>query len=224
MRAAIFDLDGTLADTAADLVAAANAVAAAQGWPALDPQAERAVAGRGSRALLRRAMARAGMAEDLALVEALVPAFLDDYAGRIADRSRLYPGAVACLDSLAADGWRLGVCTNKPVGLARTLLTALGVADRFAAVLGADSLPVRKPDPRHLFETLARVGGRPERAVLIGDTATDRETARRAGVPCILMRHGYAEGPLAALAADAEADGLAEVPMLAGSLLARAAS
>ncbi len=218
MRAVIFDLDGTLADTAADLVAAANAVAAAQGWPPLDPVAERSVAGRGARALLRRAMEAAGVAADEPRVEALVPAFLEDYAGRIADQSRLYPGAVACLDALAGAGWRLGICTNKPVGLAGTLLRALGVADRFGAVLGADSLPVRKPDPRHLLETVARVGGDPRRTVLVGDTVTDRETARRAGAPCILMRHGYAEGPLAALAAEAEADALAEVPALAARL------
>jgi phosphoglycolate phosphatase len=218
MRSVIFDLDGTLADTAADLVAAANAVAAAQGWPPLDPVAERAVAGRGSRALLRRAMAAAGLAPDEARVEALAPAFLEDYAGRIADQSRLFPGAEACLDALEREGWRLGVCTNKPVALALALLRALGAAERFGAVLGADSLPVRKPDPRHLFETVARVGGDPRRTVLVGDTVTDRETARRASVPCILMRHGYAEEPLAALAAEAEADTLGQVPALAARL------
>jgi phosphoglycolate phosphatase len=219
MKAVIFDLDGTLADTAPDLIGAANAVAAAHGWPALDPVADRAVAGRGARALLNRAMLGAGIA-DPARVEALVPEFIRIYESRIADESRLFPGAVACLTALAAQGWRLGVCTNKPVRLAEILLGRLGVADRFAAVLGADSLPVRKPDPLHFTETARRIGADPARSVLVGDTVTDRLTARAAGVPCILCRFGYAVEPLSELAAEAEIDHLSETPAVAARLAA----
>lgn len=219
IRAAIFDLDGTLADTAADLVGAANAVAAEHGWPALDPDGDRATAGQGSRALLRLVMARAGLA-DPDRVERLVPRFLDVYADRIDAESRLFPGASACLDALATDGWTLGLCTNKPEALARLLMERLGIADRFAAILGADTLPVRKPDPLHLVETVRRAGGVLTQAVLIGDTETDRRTAAAAGTPCILTRFGYAAVPPETLLPDALVDDLAEVPLIAAELLA----
>lgn len=219
MKAVIFDLDGTLADTAPDLIGAVNAVAAAHGWPPLDPVADRAVAGRGGRALLTRVMLGAGLT-DAARVEALVPEFIRLYEARIADESRLFPGALDCLTQLAADGWALGVCTNKPVRLAEILLDRLGVADRFAAVLGADSLPVRKPDPLHFTETVRRIGADPARALLVGDTITDRLTARAAGVPCILCRFGYAVEPLSELAAEAEIDCLSETPATAARLAA----
>jgi len=222
MKAVIFDLDGTLADTAPDLIGALNAIAAREGWPALDPVADRITAGAGGRALLRRGMAGAGLAADETRVDALFEPFLDAYAARIADESRLFPGALACLDALVAGGWRLGVCTNKPEGLARTLLDALGVAGRFGAVLGADTLPVRKPDPRPLLETIARLGAAPARAVLVGDTVTDVETARRAALPCILCRFGYAAQPHHELAAAALIDALNEVPACATRLVARA--
>lgn len=220
MRSAIFDLDGTLAETAPDLIGAANVIAAEQGWATLDPVADRAIAGRGGRAMLRAARSRAMGRDEAEAVETAIPRFLEVYAGRIARESTLYPGAVACLDAFEAAGWRLGVCTNKPVGLAEALLAALGVADRFGAVLGADSLPVRKPDPEHLFETIRRVGGAPDRAVLIGDTITDRETARRAGAPCILVTFGYVAEPMQALAPEAVIDALAEAPEVAARLLA----
>lgn len=222
IRAAIFDLDGTLADTAADLVAAANAVAAEEGWPALDPVGDRTTAGRGSRALLRLAMARAGC-DDADRVERLVPRFLELYEDRIDAESRLFPGALACLDALQADGWRLGLCTNKPEGLARLLLDRLGIAARFAAILGADTLPVRKPDPLHLIETVRRAGGVITQAVLIGDTDTDRRTASAAGTPCILTRFGYATVPPETLAPEALIDDLSEVPAVAAALLANRA-
>jgi phosphoglycolate phosphatase len=219
MFTAVFDLDGTLADTAADLIGAVNAVADAEGWPRLDPVAERTVAGQGGRALIRRAMAGAGLTPDEARVERLLPGFLAAYEARIAEETRLFPGALDCLDAFDALGWRVGLCTNKPEGLARTLVAALGVADRFGALLGADTLPVRKPDPLHFTETARRAGGDPARAVLIGDTVTDRETARRAGAPCILMRFGYATEPLETLAPEAIAGRLSETPGLARALL-----
>jgi phosphoglycolate phosphatase len=220
MKTAVFDLDGTLADTAADLILAANDTAAAFGWAALDPALDRALAGRGGRALLSETRARAGLAPDPAAVESAVPPFLASYEAVIARETRLFPNALACLDALAAEGWRLGVCTNKPERLARILLDALGVGERFGALIGADTLPVRKPDPLALTETVRRLGGAPSLTVLVGDTVTDRETARRAGAPCILCRFGYAIEPLDRLAAEGEIDDLAEVPALAARLIA----
>jgi phosphoglycolate phosphatase len=221
MIAVVFDLDGTLAETAPDLVGALNTVAREQGWPGLDAVRHRHVAGRGGRALLREAMAVAGLAPDEARVDDLLPAFLEVYEQRIAAQTRLYPGAVACLDALEASGWRVGICTNKPERLARLLLEALGIGDRFGALLGADTLPVRKPDPRHFTETVARLGGAPGGALLVGDTVTDRETARAAGVPCVLTRFGYAVEPPEMLAPEAWIDSLDQVPALVPQLLGR---
>ncbi len=224
MKTVIFDLDGTLADTAADLVGALNEIGAARGWPALDPVGDRIVAGQGGRALLRRGMSGAGLAMDEAQVDALFPEYLAVYERQLSARSSLFPGAVECLDALAAEGWGLGICTNKPERLARGLLDALGVAGRFGAILGADTLAVRKPDPLHLLETVARLGGDPARTLLVGDTVTDRETARRAGAPCILCRFGYAAEPLADLAPDAVIDDLREIVALAPALVAARAA
>ena len=204
MRAAIFDLDGTLADTSADLIAAANHALAEAGFGGpLEPEADRALAFAGGRAMLREGLLRATGGTDAALVEAAYPRLLGHYGEHIDVHTRIYDGVPAALDRLAAAGWALGVCTNKPADLAERLLTRLGLRTRFAAMLGADSLPVRKPDPEHLLETIARAGGVRERAVLIGDTVTDRETARAAGVPCVLVRFGPDGAGVAALAPEA---------------------
>lgn len=224
MRTAIFDLDGTLVDTAVDLVAAMNALAAEEGLAPLDPLAHRAVAGAGGRALIRAAMARTGLPPDEDRVGALWPRYLAHYNDHVTGRSTLFPGALACLDALAAEGWRLGLCTNKPEGLARQVLDHFDLTRRFGAILGADTLPVKKPDPRHLTETIARCGGAASSAVLIGDTITDRATATAAGVPCILTRFGYAVEPPETLAPDAWVNDLAEVPPIAARLLGLAAA
>lgn len=214
MRVAVFDLDGTLADTSADLIAAANAALAEAGVAtALDPRADRAIAFAGGRAMLRAGLARAGGA-DPDLVNRAYPRLLHHYGEEIDRHTRAYDGVEAALDAIAGAGWRLAVCTNKPVRLAEVLLTRLGMRDRFAAVLGADSLPVRKPDPRHVWETIDRSGGARGRAVLVGDTATDRDAARAAGVPCVLVGFGP-EGPaVAALDPEAVLDRYADLPPL----------
>ncbi len=206
MRGAIFDLDGTLADTADDLLASANAILAPAGLPLLDPVAERRFAGRGGRAMIRRSLEIAGRAMDapdeIELTNRLYPALLAAYEPRIADKTYLYEGVLSCLDQLAGDGWRLGVCTNKPENLALMLLERLGVKQRFGAILGADTLPVRKPDPEHVLETVRRIGAAPERSIMIGDTRTDLDAARNAGLPCVLVSFGYAAEPLSELAPD----------------------
>lgn len=189
VRTAVFDLDGTLADTSGDLLAAANACF---DTPMLRPETDRATAFLGGRAMLRLGLTRQRGEADEAVVNALYPQLLAAYEAGIDRETRLYPGVEAALDSLAGAGWHLAVCTNKPIGLAEILLTRLGLRARFRAVLGADSLPVRKPDPLHYTETVARAGGLLERSALIGDTETDRKTAEAAGVPCILV--GFAPG------------------------------
>jgi phosphoglycolate phosphatase len=207
MRGAIFDLDGTLADTAEDLLNAANAALAPRGLPLLTIAEDKPFAGRGGRAMIRRSIARAGRnpddADEIRLTDALYPELLEAYGAGLARHTRLYDGVEGCLDLLESAGWRLGVCTNKPERLALDLLGQLGVLDRFGAVLGADTLPVRKPDPEHFFETARRIGAHPTRSVMLGDTSTDRETARAAGVPCILVTFGFAAEPLADLAPEA---------------------
>ena len=195
-RGAIFDLDGTLADTSADLIRGANAALARMGGAMLDPSRDQGVAGRGGRAMLRLGMERAGGAWSEAEIDAAYPKFLVDYEAVIAEETRLFEGVTECLADLAGAGWALGVCTNKPERLARMLLAELGVADTFQAILGADTLPVRKPDPLHVWETIDRIGAARDASVLVGDTITDREAARNAGAPCVLVDFGLsAEDP-----------------------------
>ncbi|HUF86465.1 MAG TPA: HAD hydrolase-like protein [Thermohalobaculum sp.] len=226
-RGAIFDLDGTLADTAADLMAAANAMLGPRGLPLLEPARDRVYAGRGGRSMIRRSLSLLPEAlpepEVAALADALYPGLLRCYEARLAEETRLYDGVVPCLELLAADGWRLGVCTNKPVGLALALLERLGVRERFAAVLGAGSLPVIKPDPEHLRETVRRAGAALGRSVMLGDTRADLLAARGAGMPCVLMRFGFAAEPLDELAPDAVIDHYDEVAPLLERLCPRPA-
>ena len=163
-------------------------------------------------------MLRAGLevdgGSDEAEVARLYPRLLELYGRDLAVHTRLFDGAEAALGTLEARGWTLAVCTNKPEGLAALLLDALGIGGRFAAMLGADTLAWRKPDPRHVLETVARAGGSPERAVLVGDTVTDREAARAAGLPCVLVGFGPDRDVVAALAPEAllpHFDGLADL-------------
>lgn len=211
-RSAIFDLDGTLAHTAPDLVGAANDLMNEQGLPPIDVAIAEKTAGFGAKALIRAAFDNAKETYDEARVDALFHPFLDRYAERIADESHLYDGAEAVLDQLAGDGWLLGICTNKPEELAVELMNRLGSLGRFGALLGADTLPVRKPDPAHLFETISRIGGHPAAAVMIGDTDTDLKTARNAEIPCILTSFGYSHIPVARLKPDAIVDRFEQIP------------
>ena len=216
MRGAIFDLDGTLADTSADLLGAANAVLAPRGYPILTLERDKRFAGRGGKSMIRRSLSllesRPSEREVDAIADALYPGLLVAYEARLADETHLFEGTLECLDALAGTGWRLGVCTNKPERLALLLLEALGVLGRFGAVLGADTLPVRKPDPVHLTETARRMGARPDFCVMLGDTRTDLDTARAARVPCVLTSFGFAAEPLHELAADAVVDHFSEIP------------
>lgn len=214
-RGALFDLDGTLADTAADLIAAANRALEGAGLSGrLDPGGDAGVSGRGGRAMLRLGLERSGRAAGETAVEALYAPFLEHYEAGIAETSRLFPGAEAALEALSGAGWRLAVCTNKPERLARLLLGELGVLERFAAVIGADTLPVRKPDPRPVWAAIERAGAARELSLLVGDTVTDREAARAAGIPCVLMDFGLSADDLASLGAEAVTGDYAALPGL----------
>ncbi|MCG2841492.1 phosphoglycolate phosphatase [Sandaracinobacter sp. RS1-74] len=195
----IFDLDGTLVDTADDLTASLNHALRTLGRPVIDPDGVRAMVGHGARKLLERGLAATGeMTPEL--VEAGVRPFLEHYGANIAVHSRPFDAVEGVLDELEGRGLKLAICTNKPVALAESLVAELGWGGRFRALLGADSRPWRKPDPRHLRETLAEAGG--ERAVFVGDSKTDADTALAAGVPLVLVSFGYSTEPVESLGAD----------------------
>jgi phosphoglycolate phosphatase len=224
MRTVVFDLDGTLADTSADLIAAANAgLAGLGGEGALDPAADAATAFRGGRAMLRLGLGRlspgAPEAEVEATIDRLYPALLDHYRDRIDVETRLYPGAMEAVEALKAAGFAVAICTNKPTDLAELLLARLGVRDAFAGLVGAGCLPVRKPDPAPFHEAVARAGGARGRALLVGDTVTDRDTARAAGAPVVLVTFGPEGDAVAELAPDALLPAYGDLPGLAARLL-----
>ncbi len=212
----LFDLDGTLVDSVPDLAAALNRLMAARGLAGFSHAETARMVGDGARVLVERGFAARGATPD----EAAQAAFLEDYSAHAAVETRLYPGIAALLEELAADGWRLAVCTNKPEAPARSLLAALGIAERFAAIGGGDSFPVRKPDPRHLLATLAAAGGVAQRAVMAGDHANDVAAARGAGVPCIFAAWGYG-GAAMGEGAQAVASDVGEVAAIARRLCGR---
>ena len=210
----IFDLDGTLADTSKDLLNAANAVFEANGHgrPLEHPQ-DTATALRGGRAMLTLgASRREGLGEPF--IDAGYKPLLDFYADNLHQNTFLYDGVVPCLEKLIADGHILGVCTNKPAWLAEPLLKALSIWDYFGSMLGSDSLDVRKPDPEHLFETIRRAGGDLKRAVLVGDTETDRNTSKAANLPSILVGFGPLGGDIRSLEPEAILDHYDDLPRL----------
>jgi phosphoglycolate phosphatase len=186
------------------LLAAANACFRDMGaGDVLRAETDTGVALRGGRAMLRLGMERLGRAEDEAVIDRYYPVLLEAYAQAIDVHTVLYPGAMAAVERLSGDGYRVAICTNKPEGLARLLLERLGVLGAFQALTGADTLAVRKPDPEHLRETVRRAGGDPARALMVGDTVTDHDTARAAGVPSVLVGFGPGGAAVAALAPEA---------------------
>ena len=203
MKCVIFDLDGTLADTSGDLIAAANACFQARGLgDLLDPVADQLTAFHGGRAMLRLGFSRVGE-EDAAEIVADYPKLLDHYREAIDVHTRLYPGTVEALDALREAGYTLGICTNKPEALAELLVSKLGIRDRFASLVGADTLPVRKPDPVPLVAAIERAGGDLAETVLIGDTETDVKTGDAIGVPVVLVSFGPEGTAIARLTPDA---------------------
>ncbi len=220
MRTIVFDLDGTLADTSADLLAAANACFRGLGHGNLLDSTDALTAFHGGRAMLRLGFSRVG-AYNEAQVDAQYPVLLDAYAGAIDTHTTLYPGAVKAVEGLRDAGYALAICTNKPEGLAETLTRRLGIRHLFGTLVGADTLPVRKPDPAPLFEAIARLGGDPSRAVLIGDTQTDRDTGRAAGVPVVLVTFGPEGAGVARMQPEALLDHYDDLATVVQHLLVR---
>lgn len=199
---AVFDLDGTLAETAGDLIGTLNVLLRREGLAELPLSQARELIGAGAKALIRRGFEAEGRSIGEAEHERLFDAFIAHYGEHLADSSHLFDGVVEALDRLEQSGFRLAVCTNKYEGQSVKLLNLLGIADRFAAICGRDTFPQAKPDPRHLTGTIAQAGGDPARAVMVGDSRTDIDTAKAAGIPVVAVTFGYTDTPVADLAPD----------------------
>jgi len=235
----VFDLDGTLVDTAPDLVATLNVILAREGLPPVAYDAARNMVGGGARVMIERGLAAqvgpARLAHDHAkpgqarvsdgrkvatpAVDKLVKDFIEHYAAHIADQSRPFPGLEAALDDLEAGGCRLAVCTNKLEWLAVRLLDALGLSKRFVAICGGDTFGLQKPHPELLHRSIARCEGRVEQAVMIGDSISDIAMAKAAGVPVIAVTYGYTETPVGELGPDRVIDACRDLPRVVFDLL-----
>jgi phosphoglycolate phosphatase len=206
MLTIVFDLDGTLIDTAPDLIATLNLILAREGMQPVAYDEARNMIGGGARGLIERALitdgrdsSEPGFKPEL---DRMFAGFIDHYAAHIADQSRPFPGLEAALDRLAADGYRLAVCTNKLEWLSVRLLDTLNLTKRFAAICGQDTFGMQKPDPEVLRRTILKAGGAPDRAIMVGDSGTDVRTARAASLPVIAVTFGYSEVPIESLRPD----------------------
>jgi phosphoglycolate phosphatase len=216
----VFDLDGTLVDTAPDLTNTLNEVLARRGHAPVSIEDIRDCVGYGARVMIERALARAGAQGD---VDRMLAEFLDHYAANIARESRLYPGARGALDRLAAQGATLAICTNKREGLSRRLLQELGIDHYFTALAGRDTFLVAKPDPGHLTGVIALAGGDPARSLMIGDGDIDLKAAAAAAIPMILVSFGYGPSPIDGSGLSGVIDHFDELEGRAAALLERSA-
>ena len=225
MLTIVFDLDGTLIDTAPDLIDTLNFILAREGLPAVPFALARDMIGGGAKGMIKRALDEEGRELADSDFERLYAEFIAHYAAHIADRSRPFPQLEATLGQLAAAGHRLAVCTNKLEWLSKRLLDTLHLTDRFAAICGQDTFGMQKPDPEVLRLTVRRAGGEPERAIMVGDSKTDVHTARAARVPVVAVDFGYSDVPIATLKPDRLISSFADLPRavveLAGCSTAR---
>ena len=210
-RIVVFDLDGTLVDTAPDLTNALNFILAREGLAPVPLHAARNMIGAGARKLLERGLELEGRTVSLAELDRLTDDFINHYAEHIADASRPFDGLEAALDDLESSGYRFAVCTNKLEWLSKRLLDRLNLSPRFAAICGADTFGVSKPDPAILRQTVARAGGELSSAIMVGDAGPDVGVARRAGIPVICVSFGYTEVPVADLKPDRVIDHMREL-------------
>jgi len=217
----VFDLDGTLVDTAPDLISALNYVLDREGLPPVPLKSARNMIGAGARKLIERGLELEGRAMGVADVSRLTKDFVDYYAAHIAEASRPFEGLEGALDDLQAQGCRFAVCTNKLEWLSKLLLDQLGLGARFAAICGADTFGVSKPDPVILRETVARAGGQMASAIMVGDAGPDVGVARRAGIPVIGVEFGYTDVPIAELRPDRLIGHMRDLPDAVNSLLPR---
>jgi phosphoglycolate phosphatase len=215
----LFDLDGTMIDTAPDLIHAANHTLVLNGMERVEAKIIQPAVGYGARAMIKAAMESRGReAADHELTR-MTEEFTAYYAENILVDSRPFPGLAEAMDRLTAEGALLAVCTNKREALAKKLLAALGIAASFRAIAGRDTFPKSKPDPAHVLDTIRLAGGDPKRAVMIGDSSADSLAAQGAGVPFIGVSFGYGESPIQVLKPDAVINTFAElVPAIYGVL------
>ena len=217
--AAIFDLDGTLIDTAPDLTRATNHVLSSQGRRAISVAELRPFVGRGARRMIERGFAASGAPVPPDLVDSLYDAFIAYYTENIAVDSQPFPGTLELLDRLEAAGVKLGICTNKQERLSLRLMDRLGLTQRFGAIIGADTIGISKPDPAPYREAIARLGAIGGGSVMIGDSETDILTARAAGVPVIAVTFGYTDRHVSEFNPDHLVDHMQHVwPVIAGYL------
>jgi phosphoglycolate phosphatase len=214
----VFDLDGTLVDTAPDLVDTLNIILARENLPPVPFETARTMIGGGARTLIERGLQADGRGAT-AEVDRLYGDFVSHYADHLADRSQPFPGVIAAIEELADRGCRFAVCTNKLEWLSLRLLETLGIAHHFAAICGQDTFGVQKPDPAILLQTIRKAGGRSDRAVMVGDSINDIQVARAANVPVIAVDFGYTETPVAALHPDSVVSDFGKLPAIVDSLL-----
>lgn len=216
----VFDLDGTLIDTAPDLIGATNHVLAGLSLPPRPAASVQPWISFGARRMIVEALKQSGTAFTASEVDRLLTIFLDHYEANIARASRPYPHVLDEIARLRGAGANIAICTNKREALALKLLDSLRLTDLFGAIIGRDTLPVSKPDPGHLVGTIARAGGRLERAVMVGDSGVDIATARAAGVPVVGVTFGYSDVPIRELSPDIVLDTYANLSGVLGTLIA----
>lgn len=219
-RCVVFDLDGTLADTSADLIAAANSCFRDLGLgDVLDPVADALTAFHGGRAMLKLGFEKSKHPNPKVAIAEQYPIFLKVYGEHIDTHTVLYDGAMDAVEDLKSLGYAVSICTNKPEGLAHELLVRLGIRRAFGALIGADTLPTRKPDVAPYVAAVEQAGGSVNRSLLIGDTITDRDTARAAGVPIVLVGFGPSGAAVSELKPDALLDHYRDLPDLTERML-----
>jgi phosphoglycolate phosphatase len=219
-RIVVFDLDGTLVDTAPDLINALNFVLDKAGLPPVPLHAARNMIGQGARKLIERGLEVDGRITSVEDINRMTGDFIDYYAAHIADDSRPFEGLESALDELTARGYHFAVCTNKLEWLSKLLLDRLNLSSRFSAICGADTFGVAKPDPAILQQTVARAGGQLSAAIMVGDAGPDIGVARRAGIPVIGVEFGYTDVPIADLKPDLLIGHMRDLPDAVTSLTA----
>lgn len=218
-RTVVFDLDGTLVDTAPDLINALNFVLDREGLPPVPLHSARNMIGAGARKLIERGLEVEGRFAGVEDITRLTGDFIDYYAAHIAEFSRPFEGLEGALDDLQTQGYRFAVCTNKLEWLSKLLLDQLGLSSRFSAICGADTFGVSKPDPAILQQTVARAGGHLASTIMVGDADPDIGVARRAGIPVIGVEFGYTDVPIADLKPDHVINHMRELPAAVHSLM-----